>query len=126
MQVNQQYISVESSSINGRQVRKEWVQSEGYLVANANTAEPAEPVLGETLEEEEADGWSEARSIFMVGMFFGGQGQPCRRDLCLKGEKDGRRMGVEGNRDFGLDFVWVGEDGCGERERRIRQQLYIT
>ena len=99
---------------------------EGYLVANANTAEPAEPVLGETLEEEEADGWSEAGSIFMVGMFFGGQGRRSRRDLYLKGEKDGRRMGVEGNRDFGLDFVWVGEDGCGERERRIQQQLYIT
>ena len=56
-----------------------------------------------------------------VGMFVGGQGRRCRRDLGLKGEKCERRTGVEGYRVFGLDFVSVGEDECGERERRVRR-----
>jgi len=59
-------------------------------------------------------------------MFVGHQGRPCRRDLVkaldlgLKGEKGKRRTGVEGNRDFGLDFICVGEDECWERERRVQ------
>jgi hypothetical protein len=64
----------------------------------------------------------------MVGMFVGGQGRPWRGDLAkalnfgLKGE---RRVGVEGEIDFGLDFLCVGEGGCWERAR-VRRCLYIT
>jgi len=63
----------------------------------------------------------------MVGMSVGGQGRACRRDLAkavdlgLKGEKGERRTGVEGNREFVLDFVCVGEDEYWERERRVRR-----
>jgi len=39
--------------------------------------------------------------------------------LDLKGEKGERRTGVEGNRDFRLDFVCVGEGECEGRERRV-------
>ena len=64
--------------------------------------------------------------IFMVGMFVGGQGRPRRRDLGkasdsgLKGEKGEQRTGVERDREFGLDFVCAGEDGCWQRERRVQ------
>jgi len=59
-------------------------------------------------------------------MFVGGQGWACQRDLVkaldlgLKGKKGERQTGVEGNREFILDFVCVGEDECWERERRVR------
>lgn len=63
-------------------------------------------------------------------MFVGGQGRPCRGDLGkvldLKRERGERRTGVEGERDFGLYFVCVGEEECWERERRVRRYLYIT
>jgi len=61
----------------------------------------------------------------MVGMFVGGQGQVCQRDLAkaldlgLKGEKGKQWTGMEGNREFILDFVCVGGDECWEQERRV-------
>ena len=57
----------------------------------------------------------------MVGMFVSGQGQACQRDLGLKGKKGKQWMGMEGNREFVLDFVCVGEDECWEQERRVQQ-----
>ena len=63
----------------------------------------------------------------MVGMFVGGQGRPCRKDLAkaldlgLKGERGERRTGMVGNKEFETDFVCVGGDKCWERERRVRR-----
>jgi len=69
--------------------------------------------------------FSASGSSSPYGGMLVGEGRSCRRDLGkalylgLKGEKGERRTGVEGNRDFSLDFVCVGEGECGERERRV-------